>query len=66
MTTLIKEIDYGTPKVDAGKFELEVMGLVEKPVKLSLDAIKARPRQEQHQPQCARPCHNHGSKSGAT
>jgi DMSO/TMAO reductase YedYZ molybdopterin-dependent catalytic subunit len=38
---------YGSPKVDADGFQLEVMGLVDRPVKLSLRDIKARPKQEQ-------------------
>src|SRR5262245_46696288 len=38
---------YGTPDVDAAKFDLEIAGLVERPKKLALDQIKALPKQEQ-------------------
>jgi DMSO/TMAO reductase YedYZ molybdopterin-dependent catalytic subunit len=38
---------YGTPEFDAGKFRLEISGLVDKPLTLSLDEIKAMPRHEQ-------------------
>jgi DMSO/TMAO reductase YedYZ molybdopterin-dependent catalytic subunit len=38
---------YGAPKVDPDGFQLEVMGLVERPIKLTLNQIKARPKQEQ-------------------
>jgi DMSO/TMAO reductase YedYZ molybdopterin-dependent catalytic subunit len=54
---------YGTPKVDADKLELEVMGLVEKPIKLSMEAIKARPRQEQLM---TLECSGNGSSPGFT
>ena len=54
---------YGIPKVDAAKFELDVMGLVEKPIKLTLDAIKARPRQDQLM---TLECSGNGSSPGFT
>jgi DMSO/TMAO reductase YedYZ molybdopterin-dependent catalytic subunit len=38
---------YGIPTVDAAKFELEFAGLVERPQKLTLDAIKALPKRDQ-------------------
>jgi DMSO/TMAO reductase YedYZ molybdopterin-dependent catalytic subunit len=37
---------YGEQKVDAGKWKLDVGGLVEKPITLTLDEIKKRPRAE--------------------
>lgn len=37
---------YGTPTVDASKWSLEISGLVKKPVKLTLDEIKARKRKD--------------------
>jgi DMSO/TMAO reductase YedYZ molybdopterin-dependent catalytic subunit len=37
---------YGEPKVDAVKYQLEIMGLVEKPRKLSIDDVKALPRED--------------------
>src|SRR6476620_11785395 len=54
---------YGSPKVDPNKFELEVMGLVDKPIKLTLDAIKARPRQDQLM---TLECSGNGSNPGFT
>src|SRR5436190_24365281 len=39
---------YGIPVVDAAKYELEISGLVERPRKLTLDAIKALPKRDQH------------------
>jgi DMSO/TMAO reductase YedYZ molybdopterin-dependent catalytic subunit len=38
---------YGTPEFDADKHELEITGLVDRPLSLSLDEIKALPRHEQ-------------------
>jgi DMSO/TMAO reductase YedYZ molybdopterin-dependent catalytic subunit len=38
---------YGIPQVDAASYALHVGGLVERPISLTLDAIKARPRKEQ-------------------
>ncbi|CAA9230206.1 MAG: hypothetical protein AVDCRST_MAG77-1158 [uncultured Chloroflexi bacterium] len=37
---------YGQPQVDAQAWRLEVGGLVERPLALTLDALRARPRQE--------------------
>lgn len=37
---------YGIPQFDASSLKLEIMGLVNKPVTLSLDEIKAMPRKE--------------------
>ena len=37
---------YGTQKVSADDWKLRVEGLVEKPIALSLDELKARPRKE--------------------
>jgi len=37
---------YGQPAVDAGAWRLEVGGLVGRPMTLTLDALRARPRQE--------------------
>lgn len=36
---------YGTPEIDADAWKLEVTGLVERPVTLGLDEIRARPRE---------------------
>lgn len=38
---------YGSPTVDAEKFALEIVGLVERPKKLTLAQIKELPRQDQ-------------------
>lgn len=37
---------FDRPKIDASTWKLEIDGLVEKPMTMSLDAIKQRPRQE--------------------
>jgi DMSO/TMAO reductase YedYZ molybdopterin-dependent catalytic subunit len=37
---------YGFPEVDAAAWKLEIEGLVNKPRSFSLDALKARPKQE--------------------
>jgi DMSO/TMAO reductase YedYZ molybdopterin-dependent catalytic subunit len=37
---------YGIPVVDAAAFRLRVSGLVDRPLSLTLDEIRARPRQE--------------------
>ncbi len=37
---------YGQPQVDAQAWRLEVGGLVQRPLALTLDALRARPRQE--------------------
>lgn len=37
---------YNRPEIDAKKWQLQVSGLVKKPLTLTLDQIKARPRQE--------------------
>ena len=37
---------YHTPKVDAASWQLKVEGLVDKPIELSLDQIKSRPKRE--------------------
>jgi DMSO/TMAO reductase YedYZ molybdopterin-dependent catalytic subunit len=37
---------YNRPVIDAKKWQLQVTGLVKKPLTLTLDQIKARPRQE--------------------
>ena len=37
---------FDRPKIDASSWKLEVDGLVDKPLSLTLDDIKARPRQE--------------------
>ena len=37
---------YGTPEVDLATWKLEVSGLVENPLMLTIESIKARPRQE--------------------
>ncbi len=39
-------VHYGQPAVDPQAWRLEVGGLVERPVRLTLDALRARPRQE--------------------
>src|SRR5262249_15586799 len=52
---------YGSPKVDPDGFELEVMGLVERPIKLTLNQIKARPRQDQLM---TLECSGNGSSAG--
>ena len=38
---------YGIPKVETKGYELEIMGLVEHPRRLGLDALKSLPRDEQ-------------------
>jgi len=38
---------YGIPKVESKGYELEIMGLVEHPRRLGLDALKSLPRDEQ-------------------
>jgi len=38
---------YGTPEVDPAKFTLEIAGLVERPRALTLEQLKALPRQDQ-------------------
>jgi DMSO/TMAO reductase YedYZ molybdopterin-dependent catalytic subunit len=52
---------YGSPKVDPDGFQLEVMGLVERPVKLSLNQIKTRPKQDQRM---TLECSGNGSSPG--
>jgi DMSO/TMAO reductase YedYZ molybdopterin-dependent catalytic subunit len=52
---------YGTPEVDLGKYDLEVTGLVERPMKLTLDQIKARPKQDQLM---TLECSGNGSSAG--
>ncbi len=37
---------YGTPEVDASSYRLRVTGLVERPLTLTLDELKARPKVE--------------------
>ena len=37
---------YGTPEVDASAYRLQVTGLVERPITLTLDELKARPKVE--------------------
>ena len=37
---------YGWPEIEAGQWQLAVAGMVKKPMTLTLDDIKARPRQE--------------------
>ena len=37
---------YGTPEVDASAYRLQVTGLVERPISLTLDELKARPKVE--------------------
>ena len=37
---------YGTPEVDASAYRLHVTGLVERPITLTLDELKARPKVE--------------------
>ena len=37
---------YGYPEVDASSYRLQVTGLVERPLTLTLDELKARPRVE--------------------
>jgi DMSO/TMAO reductase YedYZ molybdopterin-dependent catalytic subunit len=37
---------YDRPVIDAGAWKLEIGGLVERPLSLTLDELKARPRQE--------------------
>ena len=37
---------YGTPEVDASAYRLQVTGLVERPITLPLDELKARPKVE--------------------
>src|SRR5262245_59366821 len=37
---------YGHPEVDPGAFRLKLSGLVERPLSLSLDALKRMPRTE--------------------
>jgi DMSO/TMAO reductase YedYZ molybdopterin-dependent catalytic subunit len=37
---------YGVPEIDAGAYRLAVGGLVERPLGLTLDEIRARPRRE--------------------
>jgi DMSO/TMAO reductase YedYZ molybdopterin-dependent catalytic subunit len=39
-------VHYGQPAVDPQAWRLEVGGLVERPVRLTLDALRARPHQE--------------------
>jgi DMSO/TMAO reductase YedYZ molybdopterin-dependent catalytic subunit len=52
---------YGIPAVDAAKYELEVAGLVERPQKLTLEAIKALPKQDQFM---TLECSGNGSSPG--
>jgi DMSO/TMAO reductase YedYZ molybdopterin-dependent catalytic subunit len=52
---------YGIPEVNAAKYELEISGLVERPQKLTLDALKALPRQEQFM---TLECSGNGSSPG--
>jgi DMSO/TMAO reductase YedYZ molybdopterin-dependent catalytic subunit len=37
---------YGIPEIDAGAYRLTLGGMVERPISLSLDEIRARPRRE--------------------
>ncbi len=37
---------YGTPEVDASAYRLQVTGLVERPITMTLDELKARPKVE--------------------
>jgi DMSO/TMAO reductase YedYZ molybdopterin-dependent catalytic subunit len=37
---------YGWPEIDAGDWELRIGGLVREPLRLDIDGIRARPRQE--------------------
>lgn len=37
---------YGVPEIDAGTYRLQVGGLVERPLSLTLDDLRARPRRE--------------------
>ncbi len=37
---------YGYPEVDAASYRLQIMGLVERPLTLTLDALKGQPRVE--------------------
>lgn len=49
---------YGVPEVEAGTYRLQIGGLVERPLNLTLDAIRARPR---HEVTCTIECAgNHG------
>jgi DMSO/TMAO reductase YedYZ molybdopterin-dependent catalytic subunit len=52
---------YDIPKVDAGSFALEITGLVDRPKKLTLDEIKALPRQDQFM---TLECSGNGSNPG--
>ncbi len=52
---------YNIPKVEAKGYELEITGLVEHPQKLSLDELKALPRQEQYM---TLECSGNGSAPG--
>lgn len=38
---------YGIPEVDREKYALEIAGLVKRPMSLSLDELKSRPKQDQ-------------------
>lgn len=39
---------YGVPKVDTAGFKLQIAGMVERPKSLTLDELKAMPKQDQH------------------
>ncbi len=39
---------YNVPEIDPAKYTLDFTGLLDKPVKLTLDQIKARPKKDQH------------------
>jgi len=52
---------YGIPEVNAAKYELEIAGLVERPQKLTLEAIRALPKQDQFM---TLECSGNGSSPG--
>jgi DMSO/TMAO reductase YedYZ molybdopterin-dependent catalytic subunit len=52
---------YDIPNFDAEKYQLEITGLVERPKKLSLDDLKALPRQDQFM---TLECSGNGSSAG--
>jgi DMSO/TMAO reductase YedYZ molybdopterin-dependent catalytic subunit len=52
---------YGTPQVDAAQFRLEIAGMVERPQSLTLDQLKALPKQDQFM---TLECSGNGSNPG--
>lgn len=52
---------YGIPEVDFAGYQLEIAGLVERPLRLSVDELKARPRRDQFM---TLECSGNGSSPG--